>query len=104
MRVQTFFGISDVKIERNLRSAVSVSFRPFPTAKVRNLARNYEGCVYHRRPFARYGRFASLIFVKQKMNLIVLLRITCANCRKPLSHKAWRDETQPFDRSEDKIV
>ena len=42
--------------------------------------------------------------VKQKMNLIVLLRITFANCRKPLSHKVSRAETQPFDRGEDGIV
>ena len=35
------------------------------------------------------------------MTLIVLLRITFANYRKPLSHKAWLAETQPFDRSED---
>ena len=38
------------------------------------------------------------------MTLIVLHPIMFANCRKPLSHKAWWAETQPLDRSDDGIL
>ena len=52
-------------------------------------------------PFALIRQIYKHNFAKQKMTLIVLLPIMFANRRKPLSHKAWWAETQPFDRSED---